>query len=273
MDLKKKKKVVIFGIVAIILFIAVSVALYGIRHPQAVEEEASTPDTPVAEETVEPDTALSAEQESLIEGYDAETKELISLLEKNVWLSNGESSTLTFTTNTITESSGSRGEQNEHTYAVSALEKSTSTAQGVNGETTTYTDYDLVLLTEDGTYILKLRKTTASSDEGSDVWNASSTMFAYAKSYTLSQASEALAVSDTNDEFKALLGDAYGQLSDKLGDYCAIYFPTAAYAEWTATATIDWEYRTVTTTFMLDNTTKSQVDVIYEMGSGDFTFD
>lgn len=274
----KNRGAIIIAVAALAALFALSAAIYVVRHPQGnapTQEESAESADPANEGSEGEDhtsPALSDEQKKLIESYDSATSEMTAVLKANVWVSKGDGSALTFSDEVMTESSGTRGEQVTHTYAISALDKDTSSESGANGETVDVTEYTLALLTDDGTHILTIRKTSSSADESSAVMVASSDLLEYASAYTLDHASGEVTVSGLNSEFTTLFGlDSQG-LTKLLSDHCAVYYPTATTAKWSGTATVDYEDSTVSTTFKLDTATNTSLEVIYNTTTKEYFF-
>lgn len=256
---------------AILLVVGLSVARCTAVHaPEPVEEgaqqgqSAGTVGT-AASSSVE----LTQEQSDLIASYSAKEQELIDILAANVWTSQRETLTLTFTRDSFSESAGD-GQIATHTFAISAVEEETVEETGANGEKSQTTTRTAAILTDAGTYFLKLNQ-FVSMDGSPDMWSVVSEAFELSDSYVLDEASKELSVSDMDEGFASLIDGRTDVLKQRLSDYCAQFYPTASAMEWSGEASVDWNDHLVSTTFTLDNTAASTVNVTYNTESGEFT--
>lgn len=268
-----RRHVLVFLLV-ILLFVAFSVSrCVAVHAPDNASSEGDGEGVPGIEEASpaeEDEPVLDDEQKKLYEGYDEQTRNFVNLLAANTWTAQGESRSLTFTDKTFTEAAGQQDGQNEHTFAVSAYERTEDTESGVNGETKQTVTHNAAILTDDGTYLITLRQITSTAGSQSVGWSVTSNAFRYSDSYTLAKASEGLSISGLNSSFSSLIDNRTDELSQAVSDYCSKYYPTATKAEWSKTTALDWESSTVSTSFRLDNASKTDITVVYDMQSGSF---
>lgn len=272
-NLKARHLVIV--LIVLLVFVGFSAARCVSVHTEApaeteTESVSSGEESSGTPEAEEPE--LSEEQQDLVDAYDADVTEFVNLLCANAWSAQGETKTVTFTDRSFTETDSNNGEQVSHTYAVSSYEESTTTESGANGETQQVTLRNVAILTDSGTYLLTMRQFNTGSDQGS-TWSLTSNGFQYSYSYVLSEASQSLTVSALNSMYEELIGGHTDALRQAVSDYCSRYYPTATEATWTQQANADWASNHVTTTFELNNSSGSEITVVYDMQSGGFTVD
>lgn len=260
---------VAIALVVIIAFVGISVARCSAVHAPAPEEQAQEQaqeqDQGQEQRGLEP----TDEQQALIDAYDAETSELVSLLTANSWTAQNEGKSLSFTESSFCEADGSNGSTSEHTFAIASLDTTTSTETGANGESRETTVHQAAILTESETYLMTVRQFGSSTANAS--MSVSSNAFTISDSYVLSKAAEGIAVSGINEAFDSLISGNAESLKSAVVEHCSRFFPTATNAEWTGLASADWETGTVTTSFELNNSARSIVSAVYNMQTGEVT--
>lgn len=265
----KEYKVVAFAALAlVVLIVGTSVARCTAVHAPADAEQAQQ-EQRAEESQQEQGPQVSEQQQELIDGYSGKVAEFVSLLSANAWTAQQERKSLTFADNAFTETDSSTSSSVTHTFAVSSYRSSSSTETGANGETRNIVVHDAAILTDAGTFLLTMRQSESPTGEGT--WSLVSNAFQYSDSYVLSHSAETLSVSGINEAFTELLGGSSGGLKSAVVEHCSKYFPTAKNAEWSGQATVDWEAGTITTSFKLDNSSRSSVSAVIDMETGEVT--
>lgn len=267
-DLLKRANPVALAAAAIVLaaFVGLTAVRCSAVHAPG-EDESAQQQEQQAEQDLGPH--VSEEQQALIDAYDDEAAELVSLLAANSWTAQDEQKSLAFTENAFTESDGTSNASTEHTFAISSVEKTTSRAVGANGEVQEETTYQTAILTDQGTQLLTVRQVGLSGTQPQIA--VTSNAFEFSDSYLLSHSAESMAVSGINEQFTDLLGGSSEKLKSALVEHCSRFYPTAKNAQWAALASIDWEAGSITTSFDLDNAAKTTVTAVVDMETGEVT--
>lgn len=213
------------------------------------------------EQEISEELTLTEEEWTYINSYSADTNEFISLLRASVWTANQETTSLNFEENKFTEVRAGSEELNKK-FVVLALEKT----QAVEGGST-LERYIVSALIDEEACFMTLERAVNSQDTSvpASEWTVKSTAFDYSQMYKRSTATTKFEVVGLNEEFKKLINNDDEILTKKVQEYSAQYFPTASSAEWSETATIDWDNHSIATSFMLNNSAKTQLSVTYDL--------
>lgn len=270
--LREHRMATLSAIFLLILFVGFSI-VSATKVAQRRAQEAAAPQQEGQQEGSgesdggQADAALSSSQQEAISGYTDEQRELVSLLSASVWSANGGKNTLRFyESGRYVETSN--GESAEHTYAITALDRSKDTA-GAEVDT-------IAFETDSGTHIVTLTQTTGSAGEGSDDITSSlssSSMFTLKDTaYSRVDAARSVHVEGLNEEAVALMGGDEDALVRALSQWCAVHYPSVTEATWNQVISIDYESGTVTMALTLNNENPVVVTVVYKTDTGSFEF-
>lgn len=221
-----------------------------------------------AEEQRGDDFELTEEERKMLASYTDTTKDFLAILDGSSWTASQQTMALDFEENSFTESRADT-EPVKKKMIVQASEKSSAVEGGSTLER--YTASASI----DGTvYFMTLERAVSSHDPSKPAseWAVRSQGFDNAQSYVRSESSTEFEVKGLSEEFKAMIDGGDAEMAEAMKEYCAQYFPTASNAEWSESATVDWgsETGSVATSFILNNTGKTQLSVTYDKTKKDF---
>lgn len=258
------KRYLLFGLFIVLIFIGLSITRCAEIHaPMDSAEQNGQEELSAQTEAA----SLSDEQQVLYDAYDEKTRSFLDYLCANTWVAAGDEKVLHFSDQGFEETSGN--DTHAVPFAVSALEESTSDESGVNGESTTITTFSAAILTNEGTKLLTLQKLYDNNTKESDA-SLTSSAFSLSESYVIGEASSGVNVTGLGSSFDSLIDGKSGDLTKALQDYCAKHYPTASTAKWSSVASFDYTKDTVSTSFSLDNDSKTILTATYHIGSKTF---
>lgn len=281
--LNEHKRTVVFAALAIVLFFGLSASrcaslqLERAQQAQAENQEqqprgdepqqrAEGEGAPAQSEEDAAMEKLTDAQRQRQNSYDERTSELVAVLASNLWTARNDAYYLVFDGTTYTDHSP-QGEA-VHPYVLNSLSTENSEEGGVKTEETT-----AAMETDAGVYIITCTK-EVDMESGDTEMTISSDAFTVGAQDSYSRNTDAtgrLSVTGLGSEMDALFGGNTSGMVEQLQDYCAANMPSATMAAWEGIATCDYNEGVVITTFRLDNSTKSQLSVTYQMDSGAFS--
>lgn len=278
LDFLKERKPLVIAI-ALIVLVTIMLPMVRCSSLAQVEEEYKPADEQQTISVVIPDEEdetqeeevsvyVSDRQMEMIDAYDKDVKELVGLLQNNVWTANKDTSTITFTDRSFTESANNSSVTT--TFAICGIEKSSDTITGVNGESETTEDTTVTLMFEDGTYGIMHVCMVTSTSSPTPALTVSSNDFKKAKSYIRTKAASGVSVEGLNEDARFIIDQKEADLQKYLSEYCSVYYPTASVAKWDEKLTANYNSNIVELSFTLNNLGNSHIAVSYDLAYGKF---
>jgi hypothetical protein len=210
--------------------------------------------------------ALTDGQQDRVSSYTKDEKEVSDLLKANIWMGQGTTAQAKFADGYVVESKEGTADESQ-TFVIDAIQFSQDNNSNSN-ITKTWTGSAEM---GSGTIIFALSQTTPASGV-EQPWKITCTGFKKATTYTLASAATSFATSKLSDGVVSLLGGQANidRMEKQLKDYCARHYPTASIAEWDQKGTLDYKQNTLMLDFTLDNSAKTKVSVMCELGGTGF---
>ena len=270
--IKEHKKGTLISLLILLLFITSSViSAINVAHKRAndAQTEETTPSSIQTQEkqTKNKDVPLTENQESLIHDYNQETKDFITKLTRGTWTTPDDSSAVTFTDDHYTIIT--QGNPETHTYAISRLTHNEDTQGGQH--------YTIAIETDTGTHIATYEETTGmeatNPAEGIQTTLTSETMFG-TSTRTLTRIDSVPTITLTNYDADAALylGDT-DKLTEAFSQWIITNYPRTTEARWNQFITIDYQNKTVMTSFTLTNEVQPSITVTYNTETQTYTFE
>ena len=270
--IKEHKKGALIALLVLLLFISSSViSAINVAHKRAhdAKTEETTPSSIQAQEkqTEKQDVPLTDNQESLIHDYNQETKDFITKLTRGTWTTTDDSSAVTFTDNEYTISI--QGNPETHTYAISRLTHNEDTQGGQH--------YTIAMETDTGTHIATYEEITGmeatNPAEGIQTTLTSETMFgSYSMTLTRIDSVPTITLTDYDADAALYLGDT-DKLTEAFSQWIVTNYPRTTEARWNQFITIDYQNKTVMTSFTLVNEVQPSISVTYNTDTQTYTFE
>lgn len=204
--------------------------------------------------------SLTEHQSQSIAKYTTSELDLIGTLKSGSWSSDSSTKVIAFGDDQYVIRS-TDGSQEAHPYAISSVESSSQEADGDVLEITT-----CAMETDVDTYVLTIQESSLNPG----AMTISSKAFT-PTTYVLTPSSHEVAVEGVTSEVAASLGDDAEGIESTLSDFCAANFPAANTATCTGVIVTDLNEREATTTFTLDNSSKTKVTLTYDMQTKELT--
>lgn len=275
---KEHKQAALLILFALIVFLGASaVSDIHVADMRANPDSGGMEETSQAEsgseeegETIEETAPFSDAQQAIYDRYDADTKELLAFLSRNLWTARNGTKSLRFTDTVLTETASD--ETVSASFAISALETAKETQTGANGESTTVTTYTAALLCENGTSLMTVQ-VFLDNLTGEETASVTSSLFSLSESYVIDEAAGALSITGLTSAFSEQIDNRSDEMVKAVQDFCAQRYPSATSASWSKLVSIDYGSQTVETSFVLDLATNTVVWVTYDLSTQTFTLD
>lgn len=258
----KKTCLMVFAVLLIFVVFSVTSALRvsDMRNHVQIEENANQNIENTNTEQGDGSVELSEQQSSLIENYTQTERDLVNILKASMWSAEGSKYTLRFYDNYYIDVSN--GSSTQHTYAISHIEKASSTSAN-----TTSTNF--VLLTDTGTHVVKYNTATGTSANNS-IYNiaALSSIDAFSKNnttYERAESVQSVVVSGLNDEVLTLLKTDGSKLKQTISDYCSLYYPVVTEVTWDKTISFDYDKQIAVLYFNMGDKNTKRLLLTYNM--------
>lgn len=271
--LKEHKKTALIILFLLIVFVgcsavsAINVASHRTQENEAAQMQSKSPaEDANGKEDETTAIELTASQKEAIAAYDEKTLDFIDSLGASIWSANGGKYTLRFLDDQYIETVN--GKITYHSFAIDRIDFSSDTA-GTEITTAVFdTDTGIHIVTCTNEKIREGEKAGASAS-----YLSSASMFQLKDmGYERTESVENITVKGLNSEVTTLLGDDADKLTSELSKWCALHYPTATEAQWDGVASIDWTSNTITTSFTLNDSTSSDLTLVYKTEDGAFTF-
>jgi len=191
---------------------------------------------------------LTESQKQAISAYGPDEHEFVSRLADGIWVNTSETESIEFTDMTFTVTSSGKSET--HTYAVQAIEKA---SENQVSQTQTRSTITASVETEEGVQIFTMNLpvgTQTNPTLKSDYFGQGA--------FIGTNVGTSLDVVDLEDDFLALFADGGAKLIRDVQLKGAEKYPTATEASWLKECSIDYEDRTITTSFSYNNKNNSK---------------
>lgn len=271
--LKEHKKTALIILFLLIVFVgcsavsAINVASHRTQENEAAQMQSKSPaEDANGKEDETTAIELTASQKEAIAAYDEKTLDFIDSLGASIWSANGGKYTLRFLDDQYIETVN--GKITYHSFAIDRIDFSSDTA-GTEITTAVFdTDTGIHIVTCTNEKIREGEEAGASAS-----YLSSASMFQLKDmGYERTESVENITVKGLNSEVTTLLGDDADKLTSELSKWCALHYPAATEAQWDGVASIDWTSNTITTSFTLNDSTSSDLTLVYKTEDGAFTF-
>ena len=253
-------------LIMVVMFAAIfalgAISLFGFPAlPPAGGKDAPSESAPSsAAADVDPSIEFSESQKAAIDGYGEAEEELVARLQNGLWSTLDEKTVITFTARTFTTSSSGKVSEPRPYAIVSHTDLTQSPYESEYAISTV-----LAVETDDGVSILNLQRIpqgTVSSYaiDWPDIANGTLLQVGLARTVRIDGDVSKLGSILDQDTLDGILSEVQGQAVE--------YYPTATVATWSGAADVDWNERSVKTSFTLNNSSKTIVNIERKIPDG-----
>lgn len=203
---------------------------------------------------------------SLRSRYSDDTAEIVDLLCASAWATADDANVLSFTPEVMVQSKDGHDELVAYVLPAEPLVRQETAQDGAQVVTRTF-----ALETADSTSLVTM--VTRTPDEGGPTIQVAGDAFASESPYLRVEGSGSVVLDAPDSEWLAQAGVDRDELEGSMGEWCAVHHPSATAATWTRTALDDYEARTLTLTYELDNRQRSRVAVVISHDDGSVTIE
>ncbi len=266
----KKKLAIAFAafIVAVVAACGARACVDGRESAQDVEEAQAQIEEPGEEDAAQAEEEEEEEEEPTFEeglrgAYDAQEREVASILASDAWEESGGTGSLAFTEEAMTEKKDGFPAVSR-AFAIAALDYSTEAADDGS-----YTETYTIAASADGEVFLMALSRFHPASGAEQSWSLYSSSFSYAYTYYSSSGLGEVEVAGITDELAELIGgeDMKAKLVSMIQARASESYPTARTATWDGAIATDEEQGIVIMTFRLDNEQGSTIQAMHVLGT------
>lgn len=245
-------------IIAVLALAAVVYATSAVQPEQEEVEGTSTSSSSATEETPEP-VVLNEHQIQMQAAYTGAENEMIEILQSGVWTADNAGVAVEFGDMTYVVRKNS-GTEEEHPYAIASVES-----------TSTPADDDVLYIrtcsmeTDTGTYVVTVQE--------SQMMPGAMTLTSKAfnpSALVLTPKSEDFSIDGMNKQVIDALGGDMDAIKDALSEQCSKTYPSANVATCTGVLIQDFNAEEAETTFILNNSSKTKLTLLYSTANETF---